>query len=91
MSTASTAHHLKQEGLKQEGSKVTGSGGPDDSEQYPISNGVVTADRVRFELTTARAKFFYDLKKNGAALNGSLDIRSVNNAATARVWLTKAR
>jgi hypothetical protein len=39
----------------------------------------------------ARAKFFYDLKKSGATLNGSLELKSVNNAATATVVLTKAR
>jgi hypothetical protein len=75
--------------LKQEGRHVTGSGGPDDSEQYPISNGNVTADRVRFELTTARSKFFYDLKKTGTALSGSLEIKSLNNTATATVSLKK--
>ena len=75
--------------LKQDGAEVTGSGGPDNSEQYPISNGVVTADRVRFELTTARSKFFYDLKRSGTSLNGALEIKSLNNTASATVSLKK--
>ena len=75
--------------LKQEGSKVTGSGGPDDSEQYPIFKGAVSGDKVRFELTTARAKFLYDLKKSGTALNGTLEIKSVNDARSATVSLKR--
>jgi hypothetical protein len=77
--------------LKQSGSKLTGSGGPDDSEQYPIANGTVNGDKVHFELTTARSKFFYDLTKKGGNLNGELEIRSVNRVARATVDLKKAK
>ena len=78
--------------LKQEGAKITGSGGPDDSEQYPIANGAVNNATVRFELTTARSKFFYDLTVTaGAELKGSLEIRSLNRVDTATVMLNKEK
>jgi hypothetical protein len=75
--------------IRQSGKQMTGSGGPDDSEQYPISNGIVDGEKVHFELTTARAKFFYDLTRTGANLNGRLEIKSVNRAAKATVSLKK--
>ncbi len=75
--------------LKQHGKQLTGSGGPDDSEQYPIANGTVKSDQIHFELTTARSKFFYDLMKTGSGINGRLEIKSVNRVAKATVALKK--
>ncbi len=78
--------------LKQDGAKVTGSGGPDDSEQYPISKGTVTGNVIRFELTTARSKFFYDLTLAGAAeLKGNLEIKSIDRVDKAIVMLSKEK
>lgn len=75
--------------LKQDGKQLKGTGGPDGSEQYPISNGVVSGDTVRFELTTARAKFFYNLTKAGAQLTGRLEIKSIGRVDRATVSLKK--
>lgn len=77
--------------LKQDGNKLTGSGGPDESEQYPIESGKVDGDRVRFELTTGEWKFTYDLKAAGAKIAGDLEVKSINQARTAKVSLTKAK
>jgi hypothetical protein len=52
----------------------------------------VNGSRVRFELTTARLKFFYDLAlAGGAVLNGNLEIKSINRVDKATVMLTKAK
>src|SRR5215831_20799263 len=48
--------------LKQDGTKLTGSGGPDAVEQYVIANGTVEDGVVTFELTSGEWKFKYDLK-----------------------------
>ena len=77
--------------LKQNGNQLTGSGGPDDSEQYPIANGTVNGDKIHFELTTARSKFFYDLTRTASDLNGRLEIKSVNRVANATVTLKKEK
>jgi hypothetical protein len=37
--------------------RLTGSGGPDQSEQYPRENGKIDGDRMRFELTTRERSF----------------------------------
>jgi hypothetical protein len=76
--------------LKQDGNKLTGSGGPDKSEQYPIENGKVDGDRARFELTTGEWKFVYDLKATGTKMVGDLELKSLNDKRTARVTLSKA-
>jgi hypothetical protein len=77
--------------LKQDGNKVTGSGGPDQSEQYPIENGKVDGDRVRFEVTTGEWKFTYNLKATDARMTGDLELKSINDSRTARVSLSKAK
>jgi len=75
--------------LKQDGTKLTGSGGPDQSEQYPVENGKVDGDRVSFEITTGEWKFTYSLRINGAKLAGDLELDGVNDKRTAKVSLSK--
>lgn len=75
--------------LKQDGTKLTGSGGPDQSEQYPIENGKVDGDHVNFELTTGEWRFTYNLKISGATLAGDLELNGVNDSRTAKVSLSK--
>jgi hypothetical protein len=74
--------------LKQDGRKLTGSGGPDAAEQYPIANGRVDDDVVRFDLSTDNWTFNYDLKRVGQELNGDLLLKSKEgDTRTARVTL----
>ena len=77
--------------LKQEGNKLTGSGGPDQSEQYPIEEGKVDGDRLRFELTTGEWKFTYSLKAIDVRMAGDLELTSINNRRTAKVSLSKTK
>ena len=77
--------------LKQEGNRLTGSAGPDQSEQYPIENGKVDGERVRFEVTTGEWKFTYDLKTIDGKLAGNLELKSLNDRRTAKVSLNRAK
>jgi hypothetical protein len=77
--------------FKQDGNKLTGSGGPNQSEQYPIEDGKVNGDLVRFEITTGEWKFTYSLKASDAKLAGDLELKSVNNRRTAKVNLSRTR
>jgi hypothetical protein len=77
--------------LKQDGNKLTGSGGPNQSEQYPIEKGKVEGDRVRFEITTGEWKFTYDLKATDARMAGDLELKSINDRRTAKVSLSQAK
>lgn len=76
--------------LKQQGKTLTGSGGPNAGEQYPIENGRIDGDQARFELTTGEWKFAYDLKQTGQdELKGNLALQSVNDSRSAKVSLTR--
>ncbi len=77
--------------LKQQGKTLSGSGGPNAGEQYPIENGRIDDDEARFELTTGEWKFAYDLKQTTpGALNGTLKLQSVNDSRNATVSLTRS-
>jgi hypothetical protein len=78
--------------LKQQGRTLSGSGGPNASEQYPIENGRIDGAEARFELTTGEWKFAYDLKQTApGALNGTLKLQSVNESRNAKVSLTRSQ
>jgi hypothetical protein len=77
--------------LNEDGTKLTGTGGPDTTERYPLSNGHVNGDRVTFELTTGDWKFFYDLKNSGMQMSGKLVLKSANDSRSAAVTLKKGQ
>jgi hypothetical protein len=78
--------------LKQDRKKLTGSGGPDAVEQYPILNGTVENDVVTFELTTGEWTFSYDLRTVKQEMSGDLHLRSKEgDTRTAHVTLRKAQ
>lgn len=78
--------------LKQDGNQLTGSAGPDAAEQYPIENGKVDGDRVRFELTSGEWRFSYDLKLSGTdEMKGNLELKSVGSVRTAVVVLSRKK
>ena len=75
--------------LKQDGSKLSGSGGPDASEQYPIEKPRIDDDKVAFEITTGEWKFSYHLKVSGTHLTGDLELTSADSRRTAKVAMNK--
>jgi hypothetical protein len=77
--------------LNRDGAKLTGTGGPDATERYPISNGQVNGDHVTFEITTGDWKFFYDLRSAGQQMSGKLTLKSANDTRSAEVSLQKAQ
>jgi hypothetical protein len=78
--------------LKQQGKTLTGSGGPNAGEQYPIENGRVEGNDITFELTTGEWKFQYALKETEPDhLGGDLKLTSVGDSRTAKVTLTKLK
>ena len=76
--------------LTQAGTKLTGTGGPDASERYPIADGQVRGHHVTFDLTNAFAKFSYDLTDSGGQMKGRLIIRSIHNTLTADLTSRKS-
>ena len=78
--------------LRQQGKSLSGSGGPDASEQYPIGKGSVEDNQVTFQVTTGEWKFTYHLRQLSAdSLKGDLKLESVNDSRTAKVSLTRVK
>lgn len=76
--------------LTQEGTKLTGTGGPNSSEQYAIIRGSVASNSVKFEMNSGQNRLLYGLQIAGTKLQGTLSIRSANGRRNAKVWLERA-
>ena len=77
--------------LKQQGSTLSGSAGPDASEQYPLENGKVDGNRVSFQVTTGEWRFSYNLTGEKDTLSGDLKLESTTESRNARVTLTRVK
>lgn len=78
--------------LKQQGHTLTGSGGPNAGEQYPIENGRIDRAAVQFQLTTGEWKFTYDLKSvEPDSLRGTIKLESADDSRTAKVSLARTK
>ncbi|HEX6824639.1 MAG TPA: hypothetical protein VF123_21440 [Candidatus Sulfotelmatobacter sp.] len=78
--------------FQQQGTKLSGSGGPNEGEQYPIENGRILNDDATFEVTTGEWKFTYHLKRGAKdELQGDLKLESVGDSRTAKVSLKRVK
>lgn len=74
----------------QQGSSLTGTGGPDSTEQFSIVNGTITGNTVKFEIDNGQRRFFYVLSDAHNKLRGHLTIRSRESTLTTTVWLDRS-
>ena len=58
--------------LKQEGAKLTGSGGSSEDDQHPISKGSVEGDKVTIEAQADDDTFYLELKIDGDKMTGDV-------------------
>lgn len=59
--------------LTQEGTKVTGTGGPSEDQQHPLRNGTVEGDTMKGEVVTDEGRVFaLELKISGDGLTGTV-------------------
>ncbi len=75
--------------LKQQGTSLSGSAGPNAGEQYPLENGRVEGNKASFQVTTGEWKFTYNLTLGNDSLSGDLKLQSTSESRTARVTLTR--
>lgn len=75
--------------LKQHGSALSGTAGPNSGEQYPIENGKVEGNKTTFQVTTGEWKFTYSLTAEKDSLSGELKLESASESRNARVMLTR--
>ena len=77
--------------LTQHGSTLSGSAGPDASEQYPLEDGKVNGNKVSFQVTTGEWRFSYNLTAEKDVLSGDLKLESTTENRNARVTLTRVK
>jgi hypothetical protein len=73
--------------LKQAGNRITGTGGPNSSEQYPVLDGQLANGHLKFEVKSTTREFVYDLKETNNELRGNVVITGGGGSVTAEVWL----
>ena len=77
--------------FNQDGNKLTGSGGPTESEQFPMQNGKIEGDRLTFEVQAGKGTFVFDLKITGDEAKGDLQLKGGSETHTAKVALKRAQ
>jgi hypothetical protein len=77
--------------LKQQGSTLSGSAGPDAREQYPLENGKVDGDMASFQVTTGEWRFSYRLTEEKDSLSGDLKLESTTETRNAKLTLTRVK
>jgi hypothetical protein len=77
--------------FNQDGNKLTGSGGPNESEQHPLQNGKIEGDRLTFEVPAGKGTFVFDLKISGDEAKGDLQFKGNSETRTAKVALKRAQ
>jgi hypothetical protein len=79
--------------LKQDGASLTGSGGPNESEQWPIAKGKVEGNRVTGEVTSPEGDVYkLDLMIDGDKAKGEVTgIHEGQAVIKAKIQLTRVK
>lgn len=77
--------------LKQEGSTVTGTVGPNESEQWPIKNGKVEGEKVTLEVQTDGPLITFSLVLDGEHLRGDAHATKDGESKSAKLDVTRAK
>ena len=75
--------------LKQDGSKLTGTAGPNEEEQHPIENGKAENGLLIFDLLTGETVMKFKLKHEGDEIKG--DVTRERDGATQTASLAVKR
>ena len=71
--------------LKQDGTTLTGTAGPDAGEQYPISNGKAENGNVSFEVSADNSVMKLTLKQDGDGMKGEMVRQREGETLTAKI------
>ncbi len=76
--------------LKQEGTKLTGTAGPDASEQHPIENGTAENGKLTFEVQSGTVMKF-NLKHEGDEIKGDIKRERDGRLQTAKLAVKRQK
>ena len=77
--------------LKQDGGKLTGTAGPNASEQLPIDKGVVEGNKVTMEVAIPNGAFKFDMALEGDHLKGDVTMSASGQTMKAKMDATRAK
>ena len=77
--------------LKQTGTEITGSVGPDESQRHTITKGSIDGNKVALEVTAEGRSIKMNLVLEGDHLKGELVMTSGGQSRTAKLDVTRAK
>lgn len=77
--------------LKQDGANITGTAGPDEEHQWPISNGKVQGDKVSLEVQSEGPLLKFDLVLTADHLKGDAKVSANGQEMSAKVDAQRAK
>ncbi len=75
--------------LKADGDKLSGSGGPNESEQHPMENGRIDGDRLIFAVPAGKGTLHFDVKIDGDEITGQVELKGGEEDKAATVTLKR--
>ena len=77
--------------LKQDGVKLTGTAGPDESEQNQIQNGKAENGKLTFEVAAGEAVMKFALKQDGDEMTGDITRERDGQMQTAKMTVKRVK
>ena len=77
--------------FKQNGAEITGSAGPDDSQQWPILKGKIEGNRITFEVQSDGPLYKADLLLTGDQIKGEVTVQQEGQPAKGKLELTRIK
>lgn len=77
--------------FQQKGTELTGSGGPDESRQWPIQKGKVEGNRITFEVQSDGPLYKVDVMLVGDHIKGDVTVVQDGQTAKAQVDITRVK
>jgi len=78
--------------LKQDGAVITGTAGPDESQQFPIQTGKIDGNKVVLEVSPSEGAVYHlELVLDGDHMKGDLTAKRDDGTMTAKLDISRAK
>jgi hypothetical protein len=77
--------------LKQDGSTLTGTAGPDETGQHAILNGKIEGGRITFELAVGNGNAKFTLLQEGEEIKGDVKVEGGGQSQMAKLALKRTK
>ena len=77
--------------LKQDGTSLTGTAGPDETGQHAILNGKVEDGKITFELAVGQGNAKFTLLQEGEEIKGDVKLEGGGQTQTAKLELKRTK